>query len=218
MRLRATAACWVLWTAGAGGAPAAGRHTNSTRKPRAPADGRRELITVDGTQREDDGELDPDDFLWEKLPGRCCFYGGPDPQDPSAWLGAHTCDECKVWDLPDNFCHASASACGECGMVLYCAPTPPLLFGNKVCTGSSRVGAGCDDTLSTGVCATHSVNECQNHCRVNAECEMLVFYPQERQGTCILCRDMEVYEHTNLESTRVYATTPVRAPASSLPP
>ena len=21
-------------------------------------------------------------FLWETLPGRCCFYGGPDPLDP----------------------------------------------------------------------------------------------------------------------------------------
>ena len=40
-------------------------------------DGRRELIKVAGTQAVDanTNDLDPDDFLWEKLPGRCCFYG-----------------------------------------------------------------------------------------------------------------------------------------------
>ena len=100
-------------------------------------------------------------FLWETLPGRCCFYGGPDPLDPSKWLGAHTCDECTVWDLPNNFCHSSASACAECGMTLYCGRTPPLIAGNKVCTGASRVGHGCEDSLGTGVCATHSLAECQ---------------------------------------------------------
>lgn len=112
----------------------------------------RSMIMVEGTQAADQSDLDPDDFLWEKLPGRCCFYGGPDPLDPSKWLGAHTCDQCTVWDLPTNFCHTSAGACSECGMTLYCGPTPPLVAGNKVCTGKSRVGNGCEDTLGTGVC------------------------------------------------------------------
>ena len=167
---------------------------------------------VEGAQAADSDDLDPDDFLWETLPGRCCFYGGPDPLDPSKWLGAHTCDECTVWDLPNNFCHSSASACAECGMSLYCGRTPPLIAGNKVCTGASRVGHGCEDTLGTGVCATHSLSECQEHCRNNPKCEMLVFYPQERQGTCILCADLANYFKTTLESTRVYGTTPAPPP------
>ena len=58
----------------------------------------RRLIAVEGATAQDASNIDPDDFLWEKLPGRCCFYGGPDPEDKSKWLGAHTCDECTVWD------------------------------------------------------------------------------------------------------------------------
>ena len=77
-------------------------------------------------------------------------------------------------------------------MALYCAPTPPLVAGGVVCMGDSRVGRGCEDTLGTGVCASHSLAECQEHCRQNSKCEMLVFYPQERQGTCVLCADLEV--------------------------
>ena len=49
-------------------------------------------------------------------------------------------------------------------MRLYCAPTPPLITGQKVCTGASRVGHGCDDDLGTGVCASHSLGECQDLC------------------------------------------------------
>ena len=234
---------------------------------------RRELIKVAGTPAvsSDSNDLDPDDFLWEKLPGRCCFYGGPDPLNPVKWLGAHTCDQCTVWDLPSNFCHTSASACSECGMTLYCAPTPPLIAGGVVCTGASRVGRGCEDTLGTGVCASHSLTECQNHCRNNpkvtsarfillfirsahtpfslslvyTQCEMLVFYPQERQGTCVLCADLAVrvlfslfararmhtpialltllsllslpqnYFTSSLETTRVYGTTPAPPPPAA---
>ena len=159
----------------------------------------RSLITIEGAMAQDTSTLDPDDFLWEKLPGRCCFYGGPDPEDPSKWLGAHTCDQCSVWDLPNNFCHTSRSACEECGMQLYCDPTPPLVDGNKVCTGPSRVGHGCEDALGTGVCASHSLGECQDLCRQHSECEMLVYYPQERQGTCILCADLSVRARAGLQ-------------------
>lgn len=42
---------------------------------------RRQAITVAGMMQKDDGDLDEDDFLWEKLPGRCCFYGYEDPKD-----------------------------------------------------------------------------------------------------------------------------------------
>ena len=39
---------------------------------------RRQAITVAGMMQKDDGDLDEDDFLWEKLPGRCCrAVGGP---------------------------------------------------------------------------------------------------------------------------------------------
>ena len=151
---------------------------------------RTSAITVEGGQQHEDSDIDADEFLWEKLPGRCCFYGMQDPKHPTQWLGAHTCSECTVWDVPDNFCHTSQDACQECGMSLYCAPTPPLIAGNKVCTGHSRVGHGCDDALGTGVCATHPLEDCQNACRHNHECEMFVFYPEEKQGTCILCRHL----------------------------
>lgn len=175
----------------------------------------RRLIAVEGATAQDASNIDPDDFLWEKLPGRCCFYGGPDPEDKSKWLGAHTCDECTVWDLPNNYCHTSPAACLECGMRLYCDPTPPLVSGNKVCIGPSRVGHGCDDTLGTGVCATHSLRECQTTCRHHPRCEMLVFYPQEKQGTCILCADLTHYQDVTLESTRVYSVTPDPPPPAS---
>ena len=93
---------------------------------------RRQAITVAGMMQKDDGDLDEDDFLWEKLPGRCCFYGYEDPKDASRWIGAKTCEECSVWSEPDNYCHTSRDACEECGMRLYCAPTPPLITGQKV--------------------------------------------------------------------------------------
>ena len=79
---------------------------------------RRQAITVAGMMQKDDGDLDEDDFLWEKLPGRCCFYGYEDPKDASRWIGAKTCEECSVWSEPDNYCHTSRDACEECGMRL----------------------------------------------------------------------------------------------------
>ena len=71
---------------------------------------RRQAITVAGMMQKDDGDLDEDDFLWEKLPGRCCFYGYEDPKDASRWIGAKTCEECSVWSEPDNYCHTSRDA------------------------------------------------------------------------------------------------------------
>ena len=62
------------------------------------------------------------------------------------------------------------------------------------------------------MCATHSLSECQEHCRHNPKCEMLVYYPQERQGTCILCADMANHFKTTLESTRVYGPPPAPPP------
>ena len=34
-----------------------------------------------------EAELTPEDYLWETLPGRCCFSGRwDDVQDPPAWV------------------------------------------------------------------------------------------------------------------------------------
>ena len=36
-----------------------------------------------------EAELTPEDYLWETLPGRCCFSGRwDDVQDPPAWVAA----------------------------------------------------------------------------------------------------------------------------------
>lgn len=147
-------------------------------------------VKVEGEHKH--SGIDADEFLWEKLPGRCCFYGMPNPKQPKQWLGAHSCTECTVWDVPDNYCHTSKESCLGCGMSLYCPTTPPLLAGNKVCTGHSRVGQGCEDTLGTGVCATRSLQDCEAECRRVRHCEMFVFYPEEKQGSCILCRHVVV--------------------------
>lgn len=32
-------------------------------------------IRVEGGQTHGEADVDPDEYLWEKLPGRCCFYG-----------------------------------------------------------------------------------------------------------------------------------------------
>eukprot|EP00966_Prymnesium_polylepis_P072201 1677041-Prymnesium_polylepis.1 len=51
-------------------------------------------ITIEGGQQHEDSDIDSDEFLWEKLPGRCCFYGNtPRSRDPHslpfALLAAH---------------------------------------------------------------------------------------------------------------------------------
>ena len=198
-----------------------------------------------GTPTEDT-DIEPDEYLWEKLPGRCCFSGYlEDPDDPdSEWIGAQVCNECNVWSEPDNFCHTSQEACEACGMRLFCATTPPLVGGNKVCVGDSRVGEGCNDELGTGVCASQGLGECQqvraaastrHHtytppplhrwldaharraqaCRDNAHCEVFVYYAEEHEGSCILCRDLAHTKPTPDALTRIYATTPAPPPPSS---
>jgi len=166
---------------------------------------------------EDDAEIDADEYLWEKLPGRCCFNGYlEDPEDEeSEWIGSQVCNECNVWSEPDNFCHTSKEACEACGMRLFCPTTPPLVSGNKVCVGGSRVGEGCNDELGTGVCAAQGLGECQKACRENLQCEVFVYYSEEREGSCILCRDLAHTEPTPDAFTRIYATTPAPPPPSS---
>lgn len=83
-------------------AAASPEHAPASTAAASTSNQKRALVTVEGSPSMDANadDLDPDDFLWEKLPGRCCFYGGPDPLNPVKWLGAHTCDQCTVWDLP----------------------------------------------------------------------------------------------------------------------
>ena len=100
-------------------------------------------------------EIDEVDFLWQELEGRCCFAGEWDyeSEPEKKWISVDTCKECDIWGQPDTTCHSSARACAQCGMGLYCpGKPPPLLGGNKVCTGASRVGEGCTDAYRMGVC------------------------------------------------------------------
>ena len=86
-----------------------------------------------------------------------------------------------MWSDPDNYCHTSADQCATCGMALYCGKPPPLISGNLVCSGPSRLATPCFDSYSTGMCAGRSLDSCQEDCRNELGCEMFVFYPTERK-------------------------------------
>ena len=139
----------------------------------------RSLISVENQLKTEETE-DPDSYLWEKLPGRCCF-------DSSST----TCDACSVWSSPDNFCHTSKDSCAACGAThLYCDPPPPLLTTNKVCVGESRLGTGCYDNLGTGMCKkSNELGDCELACARTAHCQIMVLYSDiMRAGSCVLCR------------------------------
>lgn len=156
----------------------------------------RSLITIENEKAEDES-VDPDEYLWETLPGRCCFL-----QD------ADDCDLCSVWSDPQNFCHTSQESCELCGMSLYCPAPPPLLNANKVCKGESKVGEGCNDDLDTGLCQrSGALAECMRSCRHTKHCEMIVLFTDSMAGACVLCRNMLNYDRTEQASTRIYAVT-----------
>ena len=127
-------------------------------------------ITIEDAKRPD-GDIDADEYLWDKLPGRCCFMvkeicPWPDaPRELCEKEAPTTCAECDVWAEPDNMCHTSAENCMQCGMKLYCGVPPPLADANKVCTGDSHVGMGCFDAANTGLCASKGLPDCQDRCR-----------------------------------------------------
>ena len=101
-------------------------------------------------------------------------------------------------------------------MELYCeGRPPPLLGGAKVCTGSSRVGEGCNDVLKMGVCMTEDLNACLSACSDNADCEMVVYYTQEMKGSCVLCADLVHTVPTPHEATRIYARAPGPPPPAT---
>ena len=127
-------------------------------------------ITIEDAKRPD-GDIAADEYLWDKLPGRCCFMvkeicPWPDaPRELCEKEAPTTCAECDVWAEPDNMCHTSAENCMQCGMKLYCGVPPPLADANKVCTGDSHVGMGCFDAANTGLCASKGLPDCQDRCR-----------------------------------------------------
>lgn len=63
----------------------------------------RSLISVED-EKSEESTVDPDEYLWESLPGRCCFMKDGDD-----------CDLCNVWSDPQNFCHESKDSCELCG-------------------------------------------------------------------------------------------------------
>jgi len=154
----------------------------------------RELVSI-ADQMMHEETVDADEYLWETLPGRCCFNELADD-----------CDTCSVWSDPENYCHMSRDNCEHCGMSLYCDPPPPLLDANKVCIGNSKVGVGCEDDLDTGICKRKgALQDCQAVCRRTEHCEMIVLYIDQMTGTCVLCRNLLNYEQTGLALTRIYA-------------
>ncbi|KAL1508339.1 hypothetical protein AB1Y20_004449 [Prymnesium parvum] len=175
-------------------------------------------VTVEGLKKHKHGDIDEDEFAWGKLNGRCCFllkescpFEGA-PRDQCTKSSPSSCKECDVWSEPDNYCHLSKENCLSCGMLLYCPRPPPLLDGNKVCTAGSRVGQGCVDEQDTGLCAGKDFTDCEDACRANAACQLFVFYPEERKGSCVLCRDLFSFERTPDAATRAYAVTPAAPP------
>lgn len=178
-------------------------------------------VSVEGAQpgQHHHGDMDPDEFLWSKLPGRCCFELHEDCPEDSITHGDEctrtppdSCGQCSVWSTPENYCHGSADNCATCGMSLYCASPPPLLDGNKVCTGDSRVGTGCFDEMATGMCAGKTEADCEEACHANERCELFVYYPAEMQGTCVLCTDLFSSDRTMNQATRAYALGAMRTP------
>ena len=176
-------------------------------------------ISVEELKKHKQGDMDEDEFLWNKLKGRCCFElretcpFQDSPRELCTKSSPQSCKECSVWSEPDNYCHLSKENCLSCGMQLYCPRPPPLLDGNKVCTKSSRVGEGCFDTRGTGLCAATDFTDCEDACRAKSTCQLFVYYPEEMKGSCVLCRDLFSFEHTTDAATRAYAVT-----ASSPPP
>lgn len=187
----------------------------------------RSMISVEGVKGQHvHGEIDPDEYQWSKLPGRCCFAlieeCAPGQKKSDCKRNPpDSCRECNVWSTPENYCHGSHENCESCGMKLYCPAPPPLLDGNKVCTGTSRIGYGCNDEYGTGMCAQSTESDCEEACRTNEDCELFVYYPEEKKGTCVLCSDLISFERTLEEATRAYAVgashNPPAPPGASSP-
>ena len=213
---------------------ACGRAAQLTDRNLSAASDRRELVNVLDhvldTSMHDSYSIEPDEYAWSKLPGRCCYDVTRPP-----------CNVCKYWGTPDDFCHQSRGHCWEnCsprtpegardqfGKLLppeppltYCegAP-PPLVDGNKVCVGASRHSAPCYDELNTGKCTAFGMLTCQAHCWWSPGCALFVVYSvldsgNNMDGSCVLCYDLHNAEETPNLRTRIFRYT---QPAQTLPP
>lgn len=115
-----------------------------------------------GDSAHRDDELTATEKAFQKMNGRCCFDG--------EWVGeighkqwvqhAMTCGSCSMWGELDSSCHLSARSCAECGVPLYCDRPPPLVATQHECVGSSRVGVGCQDPISMGLCMDQGIEDC----------------------------------------------------------
>jgi hypothetical protein len=74
------------------------------------------MIKVEN-QKARSEDVDPDEYEWETLPGRCCFNQFAD-----------SCDTCTVWSGPENFCHTSRENCELCGGCPIAAAALALAF------------------------------------------------------------------------------------------
>ena len=147
----------------------------------------------------------------------------------------------QVLGQRDDFCHQSRGHCSEncspqnpegaldaMGNLLpqqapltYCegAP-PPLVDGNKVCVGSSRLAAPCYDELNTGKCTSFGMLTCQAHCWWSPGCALFVVYSvldsgDNMDGSCVLCYDLHNTVDTPNLRTRIFRYT---QPETGLPP
>eukprot|EP00966_Prymnesium_polylepis_P101063 2340254-Prymnesium_polylepis.2 len=115
----------------------------------------------------------------------------------------------------DSTCHNSAKDCVGCGMPLYCDTPPPIVAIQKECVGASRVGVGCQDSISMGVCMDEGMEDCHEACKRTASCNVFVLYTKERRGSCVLCSDLEHYEESTIATTRAYQADKACATASA---
>jgi len=228
LRPRATSSSkLLLMVLGAHFGTAAGRNATT-------AAASRELVSVLDhlldTSMHDSYAIEPEEYMWAKLPGRCCYD-----------INRPACNVCKYWGSPDDFCHQSRGHCSEnCSPrnaegavdqfgdplpplppLTYCegAP-PPLVDGNKVCVGESRHSAPCYDDLNTGKCTAFGMLTCQAHCWWSPGCALFVVYDvldsgDNMDGSCVLCYDLHNSVETKNIRTRIYRYT---QPEAALPP
>ena len=126
----------------------------------------------------------PEEVAYTKMPGRCCFDGEwVGPLGSKQWVQhAETCGACAEWGLVSSTCHASAKECVGCGVPLYCDPPPPIVASQRQCIGPSRVGVGCQDPISMGVCMNEGMEDCHEACKRTAGCQIFILYVERGVG------------------------------------
>jgi hypothetical protein len=182
--------------------------------------------------------IEPEEYAWSKLSGLCCYDVNRPP-----------CNVCKYWGSPDDFCHRSKGHCSEnCsprrppdedgnpqrdekGNLLpelppltYCEGTPPpLVDGNKVCVGQSRLSTPCYDELNSGKCTAFGMFTCQAYCWWTPGCAIFVVYSvldsgDNMDGSCVLCYDLHESVPTPNLHTRAYRYSKAEKALPPAPP